>query len=384
MPTKLIYHGLQDLRDNASPFDEVIVQMVRDEDVLIASPYIGLRYLKRIIGLSKSWRVLTDVEEWLASHESTSHQKVKEIKDFIVDNKNNIRHYKGLHAKAIVAGDSALAGSANFTESGITRRFEVAVLFEKEPEVDELKNLFENLWRKCGPVDVDELEDHIASMPMQSIEDTKEKPQAITSQAPNIRSKLVHLEEHSSEFPLAPYGEESHHLLVDRISLFPSREWMDTYFDLMREIIEVAGLSNDDPRIVTSIPKSYEGLLSVMVNRRYVLRAWSQAPSIGPSAAIIYGPGFETLPELESRVAKHERFNPLGGESGSEAPFFLEFGDVNEVRSLGEFKQGWLDAVLVEVERAKSSTHRKYHQPLVYRAAVDLGYRDAVLSDAFQ
>lgn len=67
MTTRLIYHTSTSANGGLSPFDEAICSIVRNRDINIACPYLGLNYLKRIFSLSNSWKILTDVEEWLAS-----------------------------------------------------------------------------------------------------------------------------------------------------------------------------------------------------------------------------------------------------------------------------------------------------------------------------
>ena len=48
---RLLYHA-PDNPNQESPFDRAIVQVVQGQNVSIVSPYIGLQYLHRLIGLS--------------------------------------------------------------------------------------------------------------------------------------------------------------------------------------------------------------------------------------------------------------------------------------------------------------------------------------------
>ena len=72
MSAKLIYHTPESCLGGVSPFDAAVTEMIDGHDVAIACPYLGLTYLQRIIDGSERWRVLTDVEEWLASHGGAS------------------------------------------------------------------------------------------------------------------------------------------------------------------------------------------------------------------------------------------------------------------------------------------------------------------------
>ena len=68
---KLVYHQ-NDFKQSLSPFDSEIISMATDNKILIVSPYINLSYLKkRIIKVAKNWQLITDMQEWLLSHNIT-------------------------------------------------------------------------------------------------------------------------------------------------------------------------------------------------------------------------------------------------------------------------------------------------------------------------
>ena len=161
MAVRLVYHTSASASGGVSPFDEAVLSVAGDGDVRIACPYISLSYLKRIVGSSDRWRVLTDVEEWLASQGQGARLAIYE---FVSCHNGRFRHIRGLHAKAIIGGSKALIGSANFTGAGITRRQEIAVLFEDEPQVAELQEWFDTLWLESSPIDLDKLQLHIHQM----------------------------------------------------------------------------------------------------------------------------------------------------------------------------------------------------------------------------
>lgn len=142
MTVRLIYHTPESMDGGVSPFDATITDMVEGSELQIACPYLGLSYLQRVIERSSGWRLLTDVEEWLASH---AHESRTRIVDFILANRERVRHCKDLHAKVLIAGTRALTGSANFTDKGITGRVEVSVLFDCCEQVEELRAWFELL-----------------------------------------------------------------------------------------------------------------------------------------------------------------------------------------------------------------------------------------------
>jgi hypothetical protein len=125
MSAQLIYHTPDRMAGGVSPFDTVIMDMVEGRELRIACPYLGLAYLQRIVDRGTGWRLLTDVQEWLASQSRESRSSIVE---FLLANPDRIRHCKDLHAKVLIAGTRALTGSANFTDKGILSRVEVSVL----------------------------------------------------------------------------------------------------------------------------------------------------------------------------------------------------------------------------------------------------------------
>jgi len=93
--------------------------------------------------LANTWHLITDVEEWIVSHNIKQRQNIKK---FIFDNLSDIHHYKDIHAKVIVADDKAFIGSSNLTAKGIRERVEMSVLIEEKEQVCELQRWFKELW----------------------------------------------------------------------------------------------------------------------------------------------------------------------------------------------------------------------------------------------
>jgi len=375
MTVKLIYHNSESASGGVSPFDEVIARIVRGKDIQIACPYLSVSYLKRILQVCKSWRILSDVEEWLASHTLTAR---KEIQDFVTEHLESIHHYKDLHAKLIIADNAALLGSANFTEKGITGRTELSVLFEGEEQTEELHQWFDILWSQTTPVNVSEMKAYIHSLPDIRLEKSH---CGLTSKAPKVKARLRSLNRDQGHM-VYESSQQAHQRLVERVRIFPNREWINGYFELVKELIEFTGLANDDPRLVLSIPQ--DKILPVTINRRYVL-----ATSRRRRAAIglIFGSDFSRIPELEARAAHTGRFNPFSGETEEDTPYFIWLkGTPNSLfddEATDELKEEWREAVLFEVRHGRYSPFRKFHEPTVYEAAMNSEYRRRVLDEAF-
>ena len=140
---ELIYHTDESRSGGQSPLDRTIRELTAGEDVLLASPYINLDYLESILADTASWRVLTDMEAWLGSERSETRARIRE---FVARHHEDVHDVRDLHAKAIVAGDRAFVGSANFTRKGLAGRDELAVTLDEPELVDELRGCSAN----CG------------------------------------------------------------------------------------------------------------------------------------------------------------------------------------------------------------------------------------------
>jgi len=188
MSSKLIYHDW-DSNGGVSPFDAVITDITKNEQVLIACPYLAVDYLKRILGRCKSWKIISDVEQWLLSHPVRLRQQVVR---FIQSNCDRIRHCKNLHAKILVSGNRALVGSANFTEMGLTKRVEMSVLFEGE-HIDEIRTWFEALWSQTKQVEAEELKRFVRAIHEHPApeENFKSFQFDLRSDFPRIKAKFV-------------------------------------------------------------------------------------------------------------------------------------------------------------------------------------------------
>jgi phosphatidylserine/phosphatidylglycerophosphate/cardiolipin synthase-like enzyme len=159
MTIELVYHRETDA---ASPFDACAIGIARGADLRIACPYLTLGYLRRLVGVSASWRLLTEIEEWLRS---LGHRERTDACGFIAENESRVRHLAGLHAKVLIGSRGALVGSANFTTSGIQRRTEMAVFVQDESSRQELVKWFDAEWERGSHVPGQRLNSFAQALP---------------------------------------------------------------------------------------------------------------------------------------------------------------------------------------------------------------------------
>jgi phosphatidylserine/phosphatidylglycerophosphate/cardiolipin synthase-like enzyme len=138
-----------------SPFDVAISELVKGELIQVACPYITLDYFKEVI-LSgcKDWKLLTDVNALIGSQGKKS---IEEMINFLEEFSTKIKHQDDLHAKAIIAEEQALLGSANFTQKGTSENKEISVIISDVEKVNEIKNWYNDLWQHATELTEDKL-----------------------------------------------------------------------------------------------------------------------------------------------------------------------------------------------------------------------------------
>lgn len=189
MPT-LLYHAHQGT--GVSPFDEAVLKVARSGAVRIVSPYIGVAYLERIIGVSPEWRLVSDVQEWLAS---LSTQALSRAWAFIREHLPLIHHCPALHAKAVISDSFAMMGSANLTNHGILGRTEMGVLLDDPAMVAEMGAWFDDLWYSTAPPRVDEASAYIQWLDTEASQVSSRRQRVtLSSGSRKIRSRLAKLE----------------------------------------------------------------------------------------------------------------------------------------------------------------------------------------------
>lgn len=184
---KLIYHPVASTK-GTSPFDEALQEVAQDAPLLrLASPYIGLTLLQRIIDLSDDWRLLSDVEAWLQSGNRKHRARCWE---FIADNLDRIRHVGNLHAKVAIGNGRLFLGSANFTEKGLLGRAELSMLVTEPDVVNESTAWFDDLWAVASPPVLEEGDALVSAL--DSLEWTQPKVRVkLTTTAPQIAAVMA-------------------------------------------------------------------------------------------------------------------------------------------------------------------------------------------------
>ena len=369
---RLIYHSKDSYDRSESPFDKAIRETANSDTVWLVCPYISPSYLNTILADTDEWKVITDIEAWVGTFGGSSRQNIQEL---VEANQERIHHFLDVHAKVVISDTSAVVGSANLTEKGVTGRTEVGIQFEDQDLIEELRDWFLRLWSESSSIDLDEFREYIHSLSTTPTTHSRTTA-SISSDAPRVNANFVQNEAQSAdEFESDNKARET---LVDILEMAPSQEWTNSFFDLLADVILTWELENDDPRLVISIAQ--EDRIAVSINNRYVLGAF---PTDEPSTGFIIENGTKNVERLIKVADEHGAFKPLSGEDEDKTPHWVEYTGYPKRMMDDSFRRGWMKAISDELERRSGSPYQQSHEPLVYRMAVDETYRNDILRETY-
>ncbi|EMA48785.1 hypothetical protein C448_02913 [Halococcus morrhuae DSM 1307] len=361
---EIVHHTDESAAGGVSPFDAAIREIVADEEVLFASPYITLDYLDGVLDDTASWRLLTDMEAWLDNYRRSERETIRE---FVARHPERIRDVRNLHAKAVIGETGALVGSANLTRTGLGRRDELGVRFDDPERIVELREWFEGLWTENSPAKLDAIDERIQTSSSIPSSASASSATSIPSESRRVSATIA------KSSPEKRTGD-GYDRLINRLTKAPCREWAAEHLELMRELIEISGLDDEDKQLVTSIPSSGTEIRLIIGNRV----VFGFVGKTGNWTRFIIPDDYENIGELLQSVPRNYDFK---GESAPHLPAVTD--GLHRARQT-LFRKAWIEATLNEIGRYETSPYRdRSHEPAVYRAAVDHDYRERILDEAF-
>lgn len=149
---------------------------------------------------------------------------------------------------------------------------------------------------------------------------------------------------------------------------YVSPKWLDTFFNLVGEMLSELAILNSDPRLSLGLPQA--GGLSVTIGRRYVI-----APRNDGQVELIVPVG--TSPEDWKGEYRYSFSSPEDADC-----IAVRLDPWDGLNS--ELKAIWLETVAHELKRSKSSTYRRHHQELMYDVIMNPELRKLVLLEIFE
>lgn len=367
---KLIYHQPNE-KYLRSPFDTAIESVVKGESIKIACPYIGLEYFENsIAGQCKDFQLLTDINELILSCRNIL--SVEEWLNFIEKYKKQIKHFSGLHSKVIISEQKAFFGSANLTKSGITERNELSAVIDNKDDIKSLNSWFDTWWKLSNNLDTEDLRIKIDVYKKELKAQVKNKIVFIKSQHIikstydiNKTNKNEHIE-----------GNKNEEYLVNFLRHWENKDWLISYFNLAKYIIEKYNITVSDQRLCISF-REEKYRIPITIGQRYILAPHHRKDnSIGLIMSMDYD---------QKNAEKEGSFlTTYFTKNNKRDAAWVHYDKGTESFSFnGITLQQWECAVKKELDRSTISSFRKYNQPVIYKFIMEDDFREKILSELF-
>jgi len=127
------------------------------------------------------------------------------------------------------------------------------------------------------------------------------------------------------------------------------------------------------------------------VNNRYVIALHKKRENQQTRLFVgtIFNNFAREIPQFQANFASKDEWWQFRNRRGDyyEQPYFLSFENFYELlywlETSEQIYSSWSDGLLSQINRAKAPTHRKVHEPLMYKMAVDVNFRAEILDLAY-
>lgn len=170
--------------------------------------------------------------------------------------------------------------------------------------------------------------------------------------------------------------------LLEQLRLFPNREWVETYLDLAKEVVDWVGPEMEGVKLVTAIVSDSTYKLHLTINYRIVLAAYPpSAREAEESMLFILRPKFDRLYGID-QLDHYWQYDRASNEK-EDPSHMVKFYSIEEIPDLTYFKEEWKEAVIYELNRAKASSFKHWHSETAYRLIVERDYRKLLLDQVY-
>lgn len=246
---KLVYHPVPPEAESLAFAEELKTIVDGSRSVDIASPYVSLGVLQHLVSAAEKFRVVTDLDELLGTS-----REVVALGAWLRDCAGSVRSIPGLHAKVVLGDEAGMLGSANLTQTAISRRFEMGAVVRGGP-LAELRTWFDALWHHAVAPSGEMIERAIRPRTEDSAPGTGESLpptgklgwlDATFASPPGYRSAREPVTVRRAEPDVAP---EILSELADVMRRTTSPESIHSVVRLFRDALDVIAVPPDDERL---------------------------------------------------------------------------------------------------------------------------------------
>ncbi|MGD8450180.1 MAG: phospholipase D family protein [Phycisphaerae bacterium] len=376
---ELIYHDFADLK-GLSRIDAAVRKIVARK-VDIACPYLGPAYVEDVLRGASSFRLVTDIDACFADLRKADRRA---LLNWMEQHCASIRHFTQLHAKTLIGANQALVGSANLTETGVSKRAEMVVRIRDTPIVqEELARWFEQLWTNSSPIDADQLRRGLASLPDRRATRRNEAGVPLLAQRSPVEFKTRiggRATPSAKKRRKSPEFDEP--ALIAKLSKFTDRARVEFFFDWAQEVYAAAEHLPVQPTLLLTLPN--KGVLTLQICNRYAVTVKRRDVSDG-SGSFMYPAQQREILERDPPpwLVRITDFQRPPREPPRPIPLYIRFRFPLGDRDRSTIQRRWLEAVKSEFTREQPAAPTAIHQPLLKRMTLEPEYRLKILDQVF-
>ncbi|MBZ0121554.1 MAG: hypothetical protein K8H88_31450 [Sandaracinaceae bacterium] len=372
MTISIVFHPIASAADE-SPFIVALRKVAEGGSLDLVCPYLSLEVLKEHIATT-NWRLLTDLHAWMDSYDA---QAVK-IADFVERHPLRIRDCRDLHAKVAIGRERALAGSANFTRSGLEANHELSVVLEDRSALDELRAWFDALWLASSTPNLGAVRARAEALNAPHVKRLRgELADALRGTSLGTAGPRVRRVQRRANAPLVAQADLAA-IAVQIRGLFDDSDSANAALDLLNEAVALSGLGADDTQLFVNATPSSEFTFSIQIGNKYVATVGRLKGHL--MAALMVSEETMRRPDVRSHVlALHKPFRSNKSLYLARLPWSHPFTPPAGVLD------DWRRTLRAEAQRAGRSPYRARcgFRSGPFYAVTDSATRDEVLRLAY-
>jgi len=159
---------------------------------------------------------------------------------------------------------------------------------------------------------------------------------------------------------------DQHEKLIKCLKRFPSKQWINQYFDLQKMLLEDLGIENNDLRLALTLSQDK---LPMNLGQRYILKPQTKGSMlcIAPAYFEEEVVGGICVWQFTDNKVPADKLIAIDLQPGTPFPQLLY--------------HACLGACMAIMQKSKKSGYRKFHSPLLYDFTMEPSIRNEILSE---
>ena len=339
------------------------------QSLRIVSPYLSFRVIVALTE-GRDFELITDQQACSDAGISA------DLADFFEEHADSIKSVRGVHAKVVIGEDAALIGSANLTEHGLTKRYEMACEVHEDEQLKELGDWFENLWEVGSNIDTALIQLAREKFSQRRAADGQNEYAEDLSQTGNL-DWLARQRSTGTPDSRPMSEEEEIQELAKQLRRFTNTaEEARLILKYFYRAFDQIGLPVEDDRLHMNFGGSKA--LSITVGQRYVIWVGSD------EGAVKFGLLIDDFDIARRCSADHDGVYHRAFTRNHQEEMASLYWPVDDIQNLPQdIIDSWHSGIVEEVERASMSSFRKSKRPSLHKIVRSPELRARVIELAY-